>query len=164
MTKPYIYIPSMSLLLFYLLMYFQLDYKLVFITEAAIMIVLFAVLFLLGWSFFRDKKAEAEEILKDAKSDAEKIMNEAELNIKQKKAELINYKAMLNAEKEDLLKKEAELNNKAEKWKQQLSQQSLKLNYYGNFISWLWRLTLDKNTDDTSKIDSLKRKLHGLRR
>mgnify|MGYP006883556978 FL=1 len=112
----------------------------------------------------QDKKAEAEEILKDAKSDAEKMMNEAELNIKQKKAELINYKAMLNAEKEDLLKKEAELNNKAEKWKQQLSQQSLKLNYYGNFISWLWRLTLDKNTDDTSKIDSLKRKLHGLRR
>lgn len=164
MTKPYIYIPSMSLLLFYLLMYFQLDYKLVFITEAAIMIVLFTVLFLLGWSFFRDKKTEAKQILKDAKSEAEKIISDAELKIKQKQEELINHRAMLNAEKQDLLQKEEELNYKAEKWKQQISQQSLKLSYYSDFISWCWQLIRNKSADDTYKIDSLKRKLHGLRR
>ena len=163
MTKFFI-IHSLSLLFFYIFMYFQLDYTLAIIIQTSAITAILIIIFLLARSFVQDKKAEAEEILKDAKSDAEKMMNEAELNIKQKKAELINYKAMLNAEKEDLLKKEAELNNKAEKWKQQLSQQSLKLNYYGNFISWLWRLTLDKNTDDNSKIDSLKRKLHGLRR
>jgi len=145
-------------------MYFQLDYKLAIITQAAALTAILIAGYLLAHSFSQDKKQEAEQILKDAKAEAEKIMNNVELNIKQKKEELINYKAMLNAEKEDLLKKEEGLNNKAVKWKQQLSQQALKLSYYGNFISWLWRLTLDKNTDDTSKIDSLKRKLHGLRR
>jgi len=163
MTKFFI-IHSLSLLLFYIFMYFQLDYKLAIITQAAALTAILIAGYLLAHSFSQDKKQEAEQILKDAKAEAEKIMNNVELNIKQKKEELINYKAMLNAEKEDLLKKEEGLNNKAVKWKQQLSQQALKLSYYGNFISWLWRLTLDKNTDDTSKIDSLKRKLHGLRR
>jgi len=112
----------------------------------------------------QDKRSEAEQILKDAKAEAEKMMNDVELNIKQKKEELINHRAMLNAEKQDLLKKEEAMDNKAEKWKQQLSQQSLKLSYYSDFISWCWQLIRNKSADDTYKIDSLKRKLHGLRR
>jgi len=163
MTKFFI-IHSLSLLLFYIFMYFQLDYTLAIIIQTSAITAILIIIFLLARSFVQDKKAEAEEILKDAKAEAEKMMNDVELNIKQKKEELINHRAMLNAEKQDLLKKEEAMDNKAEKWKQQLSQQSLKLSYYSDFISWCWQLIRNKSADDTYKIDSLKRKLHGLRR
>jgi len=145
-------------------MYFQLDYTLAIIIQTSAITAILIIIFLLARSFVQDKRSEAEQILKDAKAEAEKMMNDVELNIKQKKEELINHRAMLNAEKQDLLKKEEAMDNKAEKWKQQLSQQSLKLSYYSDFISWCWQLIRNKSADDTYKIDSLKRKLHGLRR
>ncbi len=163
MTKFFI-MHSLSLLLFYIFMYFQLDYTLAIIIQTSAITAILIIIFLLARSFVQDKRSEAEQILKDAKAEAEKMMNDVELNIKQKKEELINHRAMLNAEKQDLLKKEEAMDNKAEKWKQQLSQQSLKLSYYSDFISWCWQLIRNKSADDTYKIDSLKRKLHGLRR
>ena len=163
MTKFFI-MHSLSLLLFYIFMYFQLDYTLAIIIQTSAITAILIIIFLLARSFVQDKRSEAEQILKDAKAEAEKMMNDVELNIKQKKEELINHRAMLNAEKQDLLKKEEAMDNKAEKWKQQLSQQSLKLSYYSDVISWCWQLIRNKSADDTYKIDSLKRKLHGLRR
>jgi len=145
-------------------MYFQQGYTVAMITQAAALTAILIIGYLLARSFVQDKKSEAEQILKDAKSEAEKMMNDAKSNIKSIEYDLLQLKIKLNSEQEELLKKEEEMNNKAKKWKQQLSQQSLKLSYYSDFISWCWQLIRNKSTDDTSKIDSLKRKLHGLRR
>ncbi|OQA89612.1 MAG: Ribonuclease Y [Elusimicrobia bacterium ADurb.Bin231] len=159
MTKPYFYIP-LSLLLFYLLMYFQLDYKLVFITAAAAMIVLFIFLFLIGRSFLRDQSAEAEQILKDAKAEAEKIMKDAESNIKFQEDNLQRYRAALDAKEQELLKNAEAINQKVEDWKRLLAQHEIKLNYYGNFISSLRRIIDNKKKDDTSKVQNIKRRLY----
>jgi len=148
MTKPYFYIP-LSLLLFYLLMYFQLDFKLVFITAAAAMIILFFCLYLLGRSFLRDQSAEAEQILKDAKAD-----------IKSHHENLQKYSVVLNSKEQQLLKKEEAINKKAESWKELLAQHEIKLNYYGNFISSLRRIIDNKKKDDASKVQNIKRRLY----
>ncbi len=132
--------------------------------QAAALTGILIVGYFLASSFVKDKKEEAEKILSDAKAEAEKMMSNAKSNIKSMEYDLLKLKEKLNLEKEELLKKEAELDNKAEKWKQQLSQLSLKLNYYSNFVSWCWKLIRNRDTDDADKIDSLKRKLHGLRR
>jgi len=159
MTKPYFYIP-LSLLLFYLLMYFQLDFKLVFITAAAAMIILFFCLYLLGRSFLRDQSAEAEQILKDAKAEAEKIMKDAESDIKSHHENLQKYSVVLNSKEQQLLKKEEAINKKAESWKELLAQHEIKLNYYGNFISSLRRIIDNKKKDDASKVQNIKRRLY----
>jgi len=163
MTKFFI-MHSLSLLLFYIFMYFQLDYTLAIITQAATLTAILITGYLLAHSFSQDKKQEAEKILGDARAEAEKTMNDAKSNLKSIEYDLALRRDKLDFEQKALLKKEEAMDNKAEKWKQQLSQQSLKLSYYSNFISWLWRLIKDKSKDDTDKIDSLKRKLHGLRR